>query len=87
MAQPREALDELGLHRRCTVSVSNVSDMDHGVNQITLGVVQDVALAALDLLARVIAARTAGFGSFDALAVDDPGTRRGITPGRLAPDQ
>ncbi len=61
--------------------------MDRGLDQIALGVGQDVALTALDLLARIIAARTAGFGGFDALAVDDPGTGRGITPGRIAPDQ
>src|SRR5712671_100151 len=34
---------------------------------------QDVALAALDLLAGVIPSRAAGFGGLDRLAVDDPG--------------
>jgi hypothetical protein len=87
MAQPREAADDLRQHQRRTVAVLDVGGVDHGVDQIALGVGQDMALAALDLLARIIAARTAGFRGFDALAVDHPGTGRGFAPGRLAPDQ
>ena len=87
MAQPREAVDDLGQHQRCAVAVLDVGGVDHGVDQVALSVGDDVALAALDLLARIIATRTPGFGGFNALAVDDPGTGRGIAPGRLAPDQ
>jgi hypothetical protein len=36
---------------------------------------QDVALAAFDLLAGVVASRTAGLGGLDRLAIDDPGGR------------
>jgi hypothetical protein len=54
MAQPREALDDLGQHQRRTVAVLDVGGVDHGVDQITLGVGQDEALAALGLLARIV---------------------------------
>gem|GEM_PF-4806596 len=43
-----------------------------------------VPLAALDLLARIIAARAASLGCFHALAVDDGGTWAGFTTGTLA---
>jgi len=50
-----------------------------GVNlhadQVALGVGDDMALAAFDLLARVEASRAAAFGGLDRLAVDD--ARRG----------
>ena len=38
-----------------------------------LGIDQGMTLAAVDLFAGVIAARSAGFGGLDALAVDDCG--------------
>ena len=66
-AQPREALDDLGQHQRCTVSVLDVSGVDHGVDQIALGVGQNVALATLDLFARIIAMRIDTEPPFSAL--------------------
>jgi hypothetical protein len=47
-------------------------------------VYQDVALAALDLLAGIEPARAAGFGGLDRLAVDDPGRRARLAAGGLA---
>jgi len=73
MAQPRETADDFSQHQWRTVAVLDTGGVDHGVDQIALGVGQDVALTALDLLARIIAARTAGFSIFDTLAVDQPG--------------
>ena len=61
MPKPGEAPDDLAQHQRCSVSVLDVGGVDHGVDQIARGVGEDVALAAPDLLARVIATRFAGF--------------------------
>jgi hypothetical protein len=43
------------------------------MDQIALGVGQDMTLAAFDLLARIIAAGAAALGGLDALAVDHTG--------------
>ena len=48
--QPREALDDLGQHQRCTVSVLDVGGVDYGMDEIAVGVGQDMAFAALGLL-------------------------------------
>src|SRR3546814_3059960 len=54
MAQPWKAVDDFTQDQRRAVAVLNVGGMDHRMYQIALGVGEDVALAALDLLARVI---------------------------------
>jgi hypothetical protein len=41
MAQPREALDDLGQYQRRTVTVLDVGGVDYGIDQITLGVGQN----------------------------------------------
>jgi hypothetical protein len=51
------------------VAVLDVGGMDQGMDQIALGVGEDMPLAALDLLACVVAARTAAFRGFDALSI------------------
>jgi len=43
-----------------------------------IGIDQSMAFATLDLLARIIAARAAALGGFDALAVDDGCARTGF---------
>ena len=53
VAQPRVAVDDLGQHERCAVAILDVGGVDHSVNQIAIGVGQDVALAPMDLLAGV----------------------------------
>lgn len=45
-----------------------------------IGIDQGMALAALDLLARVIAPWTAAFGGLDALTVDNGRARAGLAP-------
>ena len=87
MAQPREALDDLGQHQRRTVTVLDVGGVDYRMDEIAVGVGQDVALAALGLFARIIAPRSAAFRGFDALAVDYPGAGRGFATGPLTGDQ
>ena len=66
-------MDDLGQHERRAVAELDIGGMDHGVNQIAFGVGQDVALAALDLVACIIAAMPAALGGLNALAVDHPG--------------
>lgn len=34
---PREALDDLGQHQRCAITVLNIGRMDHGMDQKSLG--------------------------------------------------
>lgn len=51
-----------------------------------LGISEDIAFAALDLLVRVEAARPAGFGRFGALAVDDPAVSSPARPARSLAD-
>ena len=73
MAQPREALDGLCQHQRSAVTVLDVGGVDYGMDEIAVGVGQDVALAALGLLARIITPWPAAFRGFDALTVDHSG--------------
>src|SRR3546814_5055350 len=63
-------------HTRCALVTGVQTCALPILYQIALGVGEDVALAALDLLARVIAARAATFSRFHALAIDHAGTGR-----------
>jgi hypothetical protein len=85
--QPREAADYFGQHERCAVAILDVGGVDHGVNQVSVSVGQDVTLAAFDLLTGIIAPRPAAFCGFDALAVDHSGAGRSFTPCRFSADQ
>src|SRR3546814_20862039 len=78
MAQPREATDDLGQHQRRAIAILDIGSMDHGMDQIAIGVGQDVALASLDLLPRVIAARPAASRGLHTLAVDRSGAGRSL---------
>ena len=84
IAQPREAADDRSEYQRRTIAVLDVGGVDHGVDQIALGVGHNAALAALDFLARILAPRPPAFGGFHALAVDHSGAGRGFAMGRLA---
>ena len=53
------------------VAVLNISRVNDSMDKVAAGVGQDMALPALDPLARVIAANPPTFRGFDALAVDD----------------
>lgn len=86
MAQPGKAPDDFGQHQRRAVTVLDVGGVDHGMNEIAVGVSEDMALATFDLLARVIAARASAFRGFYALAVDHASTGRSLAAVRLACD-
>lgn len=79
VAQPGEALDDCGEHQRCAIAVLDVGGVDYGVNEIAVGGGEDVALASLDLLACVIAPKSATFRCFHRLAVDHACTWRSLT--------
>ena len=85
--QPRVTADDLGQDERCTITVLDIGGMDHGMNEIAIGVGHDVPLAALDLLACIVAPGPAALGGFDALAGDHPGAGRGLASHRFPPDQ
>ena len=78
MAQPREAIAGVSQHQWCAVAVLYIGAMNDGVNQKAVCIGDDVTLAALHFLARIIATNTAAFGRFDALAVDHSGARRAL---------
>src|SRR3546814_12736673 len=56
------------------------------MNQVTVCIGQDVALAPLDFLARIVAPRPAALGGFDTLAVDHSCTGRSFAPCRFPAD-
>lgn len=51
MAQPGEAVHDLGEQQRRAVTILDVGSVDKRMDQIALGVGQDMPFAALDLLA------------------------------------
>lgn len=80
IAQPREALPYGFEEIDRAISVLNVGGVHEDKDKKAAGIGQDVALAAFDLFASIIAARTAAFGSFHGLAVDHAGAWRGPAP-------
>lgn len=83
--QPREAPDDFSEQQRSPIAVLDVGGVDQGMDEVALGIGEDVPLAALDLLACITTPRTAAFGGFDALAVDDTGAGRSLAPLRFPP--
>src|SRR6266851_3825589 len=73
MAQPGKGIADGGEEERGSITILEACFMHDRADQQARCVGQDVALAALDLLAGVIPSRAAGFGGLDRLAVDDPG--------------
>lgn len=73
MAQPGKARANGLEHAGGTVPILDVGAVHHQPYHQTERVGNDMALAALDLLAGIIAPCAAAFGGFDALAVDRPG--------------
>ena len=66
------------------VAVLDVGGVDQDEHQKAAGVGEDMALAALDLLAGIITTNSAAFGGFDTLAVDHPGAGVRLAPLDLA---
>lgn len=73
-----EAGADIGEHQRRAVTVLYIGSMDNGMDQIAIGISDDMALATLHLLTRIIAAYPATLGGFNRLAVDHTGTGRGF---------
>jgi len=84
MAQPGETVADGFQDIGCAVAVLDIGFMDNHEQHQTERISDDVALAALDLLAGVVARNPATFGGLDALAVDDAGRGRGLTPLQFA---
>lgn len=80
MAQPGEAMTDGFQKGWRAVPILNVGGVDDHEQHIAQRVGEDMALAALDLLARVVASRPAAFLGFHALAVDHAGARARLAP-------
>ena len=78
VAQPREARSDRGENVRCAIAILDVGGMDDCRDQQATSVGEDVALAAHDFLARIIAARPTALRSLHALTVDDTCAGRGL---------
>ncbi len=61
--------------RFCCITVLDMGGMDEDDQQQAQRIDGDVALAALDLFAGIVALEPTHFGRLDALAVDDGDTR------------
>lgn len=70
MAQSGVEAADRSKDERSSVPILDVGGMHEEADQIALRVGDDVALASLDLLARIVAARPAAFRGFHRLAVD-----------------
>ena len=86
--QEREGAEQARHQQRAAVAVLNVGGMHDRVHQEALRIDKDVALLALDLLARIVAGRIDAqapfFRALDALAVNDGGGRARLARGGLA---
>ena len=73
MAQKRvEAADRLQ-GGNSSVTILNGRAVNNNTDHKAIGVSDNVALAALDLLASIKPTRTTTFGGSNTLAIDDPG--------------
>jgi hypothetical protein len=70
--------------RSAAVAILDARRMRFEHEATPVGVDQRMALAPVNLLARIVTARAAGLGGLDALAVDDRGGAAGVTPDPFA---
>ena len=84
VAQPGTQMPDRGEDAHRTIAVLDVGGMDLQPDQVAQRIDDDMALAALDLLAGVIPPWAAAFGGFDRLAVDHASARAGFAPRLLA---
>src|SRR4030095_9902567 len=75
MTQPWKQVVDSSDDQPGTVTILDVGRVNRDTDQQAGGVGDDVALAALALLGRIVAARPAAFGGLDRLAVDPPRPR------------
>ena len=81
--EPGEAPVESGADQGQAVAVLDVGGMDDQPQRQAQRVGEQMSLAAVDLLAGIEPPRATRLGCLDALAVDDPGGRRGLPAGLL----
>ena len=84
MAQPGKQVVDGANDKRGTIAILHIGGVDFSADQQAQRVGDDLALATFDLLAGIIATRTAALGGLDRLAVDDPRRGAGFAPGRFA---
>src|SRR6201993_3066031 len=84
VAQPGKGAAHGGEQQRCAVAILDVGRMHDGGDEKPRRVGQQMALASLDLLAGIVATRTAGFGRLHRLTVDDAGRRARLACFQLA---
>jgi hypothetical protein len=78
VTQPGEEIADRRQNPRRPVAILDVGGVHLGANQMPTGVRDDMALAALDLFARVVTSRTSAFGGLDRLAIDHSGRGAGF---------
>src|SRR5438132_1242518 len=78
MAQPPEEMADRSQQVGRAVSILDVGGVHLGANQMTAGIGNDVTLAPIDLLARIISPRPSTFRGLDRLTVDHPCRRAGF---------
>ena len=84
MPQPRIERTDRSQRKGAAVAVLDISGVHDKPDQMAKRISNDMALASLDLLARVKAARTAAFRGLDGLAIDHAGGRTRLPPGALS---
>src|ERR1700733_9133061 len=84
MAQPGVEISDRGKDADGTIAILNIGGMDLQPHQVPECVDNDVALAALDLLASIIASGTAALRRLDRLAIDHASVWAGFAPHLLA---
>jgi len=70
-------LRQLGEHQFGAIAVLNAGGMDHHFNKMAQRIDDDIALAAFDFLAGIVADFATNFGGLGTLAIDDRSARLG----------
>ena len=76
-------MSDRGQQCRRTIAIPDVGGVDHGADQQSTGIGDDMALAPLDQLGRIEAPDIPAFRGFHGLAVDHAGRRAGLASRRF----
>ena len=66
-----------------TIAILDIGGVDHGADQQSTGIGDDMGLAPVDQLGRIEAPDTPAFRGFHGLAVDHAGRRAGLASRRF----
>ncbi len=83
MAQPRVKLANGGDDAHRAVSILDVGSMHGQSDQVAVGICDDLAFTAFNLLAGVVATGTSNIYGFGRLAIDDACGRTGLAPNAM----